>query len=339
MGARCVPSYAKLFMGWWEETHTNVFHWFCYIDDLLFLWAGSESECMTFISELNNNTLNITLTALFSTSMVDFLDLKIMKNGTQIQTKLFRKTTATNSLLHFMSFHPQHLRNNLPKGQFLRVRHNCSADADFREDVLDLMTRLAKRGYPGRVTSRAFQHSASNKKRTLLQPKIWDQPCTTNLVTVYNNQWHHVQDVLNRYWCILLSDPKLRPFISDTPKIVARKAKNLKDHLTTSHFKRPTTKLCTETIKTKIYSNCRSRNVTYLLICPCPGIYVGQTSQEVRRSIQQHISNIGKAKGDFEKGIVDIWISIHGYLDIYKFIPLAWTPVAMKTMSKSECAV
>ncbi|XP_069599809.1 uncharacterized protein [Ranitomeya imitator] len=128
MGARCAPSYANLFMGWWEETQVRplpdfnsyVLRWFRYIDDLLFLWTGSETDCRDFITTLNSNGLNISLTACLSTTSVDFLDLKVMKVGNQIQTKIFRKTTATNNFLHFSSFHPQHLRDNLPKGQFLR---------------------------------------------------------------------------------------------------------------------------------------------------------------------------------------------------------------------------
>ncbi|XP_077135024.1 uncharacterized protein LOC143788937 isoform X2 [Ranitomeya variabilis] len=130
MGARCAPSYANLFMGWWEETQvhplqdfkTNFFCWFRYIDDLLVLWTGSETECRNFIATLNSNELNISLTASPSMTSVDFLDLKVIKAGNRIQTKIFRKTTAANNLLHFSCFHPRHLRNNLPKGQFLRGR-------------------------------------------------------------------------------------------------------------------------------------------------------------------------------------------------------------------------
>ncbi|KAM4038357.1 LOW QUALITY PROTEIN: uncharacterized protein ACNLHF_016667 [Anomaloglossus baeobatrachus] len=40
------------------------------------------------------------------------------------------------------------------------------------------------------------------------------------------------------------------------------------------------------------YINCQSKNVVYALVCPCPLIYVGQTTQELRKRIQQHLSNI-----------------------------------------------
>lgn len=39
-------------------------------------------------------------------------------------------------------------------------------------------------------------------------------------------------------------------------------------------------------------------NVVYGIECPCRKIYVGQTSQELRRRIQQHFSNISLARRD-----------------------------------------
>ncbi|XP_077132097.1 uncharacterized protein LOC143787335 [Ranitomeya variabilis] len=142
MGARCAPSYANLFMGWWEETQVknsplfcnNVLKWFCFIDDIVVLWTGSMADLETFVGELNSNCVNIRLASHFSTSSVDFLDLKIMLQDNRIYTTLFRKGTATNNLLHYSSFHPRHLRNSIPKCQFLRLRRNCSQISKLKQD-------------------------------------------------------------------------------------------------------------------------------------------------------------------------------------------------------------
>ncbi|CAJ0933917.1 unnamed protein product [Ranitomeya imitator] len=53
MGARCAPSYANLFLGWWEETTvflhplfgTMACTWQRYIDDILMIWTGSLEDC------------------------------------------------------------------------------------------------------------------------------------------------------------------------------------------------------------------------------------------------------------------------------------------------------
>ncbi|XP_071989323.1 uncharacterized protein [Engystomops pustulosus] len=67
------------------------------------------------------------------------------------QTPARRKQTATNSLLSFTSFHPKHLRQSIPVGQFLRLRRNCSDIADFRKHAKDLTGRFRARGYPKKV--------------------------------------------------------------------------------------------------------------------------------------------------------------------------------------------
>ncbi|XP_075207802.1 uncharacterized protein LOC142312700 [Anomaloglossus baeobatrachus] len=156
MGARCAPSYANIYLGWWEETKVrnmpaykkHVFQWFRYLDDVLMLWTGSWEECEEFISELNNNMLNIYLTSFLSLTSVDFLDLKLSLEGSRIATDLFRKPTSTNSFLHYSSFHPEHLRRGIPKGQFLRLRRNCSNNVEFCEQSKELTRRFQARGYP-----------------------------------------------------------------------------------------------------------------------------------------------------------------------------------------------
>ncbi|XP_073427192.1 uncharacterized protein [Dendrobates tinctorius] len=55
-------------------------------------------------------------------------------------------------------------------------------------------------------------------------------------------------------------------------------------------------------IQPKAYFNCRSRNMVYALVCGCKKFYVGQTTQELRRRTQQHLSNIMTARADRGKG-------------------------------------
>ncbi|XP_073429765.1 uncharacterized protein [Dendrobates tinctorius] len=81
-------------------------------------------------------------------TVVDFLDLKLTIEGQSIQTTLYRKSTSTNSVLHYSSFHPEHLRNRIPKGQFYRLKRNCSDDQDFLTQAKDLTRRFKNRGYP-----------------------------------------------------------------------------------------------------------------------------------------------------------------------------------------------
>ncbi|KAM4044241.1 uncharacterized protein ACNLHF_008254 isoform 1-T1 [Anomaloglossus baeobatrachus] len=51
-----------------------------------------------------------------NTSRVPFLDLLVSIKGDHLTTTLYRKQTATNSLLEFHSFHPHHVKNGVPTG-------------------------------------------------------------------------------------------------------------------------------------------------------------------------------------------------------------------------------
>lgn len=70
MGTRFAPSYANLFMGLFESRFiqnkhrwsSNIILYKRYIDDLIFLWDGSEVEFKEFTNYLNQNHYGITLT-------------------------------------------------------------------------------------------------------------------------------------------------------------------------------------------------------------------------------------------------------------------------------------
>lgn len=67
MGARFAPSYANLFMGFWEDLAiwaNNPFKaplalYARYIDDILIIWNGSEIELNSFIEYCNSNPFGI----------------------------------------------------------------------------------------------------------------------------------------------------------------------------------------------------------------------------------------------------------------------------------------
>ncbi|XP_044129318.1 uncharacterized protein LOC122922697 isoform X2 [Bufo gargarizans] len=204
-------------------------------------FLGSRQECEDFIKQLNDNQLNITLTSNISELKVDFLDLQIKVNDGRLVTSLFRKHTATNNILHFSSFHPKHLKMGIPGGQFLRLRRNCTEMHDFKMASEDLSMRLHERGYPKKVISRAFENAKGSIREDLFIPRPKPRDGKVRLITKYNNQWSDLYKILNTHWFLLQSDTKLAAYVDAKPKIIARRATNLKDTLVYSHFQRPTT--------------------------------------------------------------------------------------------------
>lgn len=149
------------------------------------------------------------------------------------------------------------------------------------------------------------------------------------VITQYNNQWTDVRNILTKNWDVLKSDICVGPNVTDRPLLTARRAPNLRDQLTRSHFNRPRTQvkcgrkatvsfpcgecsICCHVIPTKKftnrsdgkqymlknYINSKTKNVVYGLVCPCNKLYIGHTSQQLLQRNKKHFSIITLADRD-----------------------------------------
>lgn len=116
-----------------------------YIDDVLVLWNGDNVSLNKFIAELGKNDFNLKFTYEASPEQIGFLDLLISKDMEgKITTSLYRKDTAGNMILRADSSHPRHIVKNIPYGQYIRLRRNCTTLASFKKADL-LKDRLRER--------------------------------------------------------------------------------------------------------------------------------------------------------------------------------------------------
>ena len=57
MGTKCAPSYANIFMGWFEEKFIfpNLSHFYLrFIDDIFLIWNGTKTEFDNFLKKSMN---------------------------------------------------------------------------------------------------------------------------------------------------------------------------------------------------------------------------------------------------------------------------------------------
>ncbi|XP_068113208.1 uncharacterized protein [Hyperolius riggenbachi] len=357
MGAKCAPSVANLFLGWWEREcvwvpslerfHPAIAGWHRFIDDILILWQGSQEDLKQFLTLLNTNDVNIFLTSDISSTTVNFLDLHIMKDeeGHLIST-LYRKKTAVNSLLHFSSYHTPTTRRNIPVGQFLRLRRNCSTPQAFEEEAGKLACRFRERGYPNKYVRKAWRRARFTNRETLLQPSTiqkekirGDQ--VVRLTTRYNDRWNEIYKIVQSHWGILQSDPILKQYLAKKASITAKRAPTLRDQLCHSHYMLPIRSLsvkgshpcghcsiCDLMPPTKFiinhrddkrvylqdFINCQTPWVIYMLECICGKRYVGQTQKPLKIRIQKHRSTIKLAPRDNLEGKLLTTVAAHSLL-------------------------
>ena len=152
MGTKLAPTYACLFMGWFEEdflqtkwkgTQPKLYR--RYIDDIVFIWEGSEQELQLFIRELNNHHSHIKFTANYDikTKSVPFLDMQVSINKDGfIKTDLFTKEPAKIQYLLPSSSHPGHITKNIPYSLCYRLLRLCSDPCDFSKRKEELKQDL-----------------------------------------------------------------------------------------------------------------------------------------------------------------------------------------------------
>ena len=332
MGSSFAPSMAGLYVHSLEHTKIlvetnpffeNIIIWKRYIDDVFVIWRGEVREGLSFMEWLNILDQNLKFTHTVTHNHLVFLDLEIDIHNGGFKTTTHLKPTAKNTLLHFNSFHSRPLRENLPYGQFLRIRRNCSEIKDYRVQSLALSDKLLTRGYPQRIIDGAYKRARNNNRESLLEKSTK----TTNsnrlvCVTTYSPISNQLKKIINKNWRIL-NTGKLN---LEKPIFANKRGLNLKDRLVHTRPRSPTTlptttlwglprvvghhpcgrcSVCHLTTTTKEldlglqnswhlrkFTNCDSTRVVYMITCPCGLKYIGMTSRKIKVRICEHRSNL-----------------------------------------------
>ena len=125
MGTKVAPTYATLVMGYLEELlyskveesmdEETAKHfrstWKRYLDDCFLIWKSGKDTLNNFYDILNSVHSSISFTMECDQNSIAFLDVKVIKQGTKIETDLYYKSTDTHQYLQFNSCHPRHTKS------------------------------------------------------------------------------------------------------------------------------------------------------------------------------------------------------------------------------------
>ncbi|CAH2281855.1 Hypothetical predicted protein [Pelobates cultripes] len=235
MGSAMAPMYANAYMYAYETQHilttykNNIIGYYRYIDDLLIIWRGSQTEAHMMVEELNLLPTPIKFTANISEESVQYLDLELSYGDNRVQYTLFSKQTDRNTLLHARSAHPISLKKSIPKAQFQRVIRNNS-DINKAELQLKIMTqKFLNRGYNIQVLEEALLKAklAPVQKMDPVQKIVF--PMT------FHNSSNLISTIVKDNWKMIATDDTLPKIFKETPLICYRRNKrnkSLKDMLT-----------------------------------------------------------------------------------------------------------
>ena len=338
MGTKCAPSYANIFMGKFEETYiyprilhkTRIFLRF--IDDLFFVWKGTEEELKRFLEEINKVHPTIKFDYTYSKDEINFLDLTIYKSEKRkLATKVYKKPTDRQSYLYRSSAHPNHLKKSIPYGQALRLRRICTEESEFEKACTQLTNNLKDRRYKNDEIKTQIDRVKLQPRDALLQYKEKTPLDRVPCVVTYNPRLPNIKEAINKNWDLLKINPTLETVFEKKPVMAFKRNQNLKDligqktilnnkvvrtsdirkkkgwcspcnshgnNICCKHVKNTNTFRSNKTNREyKIYHrvNCRSKFVIYLMECSrCKLQYVGKSEWTLNIRINKHRNDVLK---------------------------------------------
>lgn len=256
---------------------------------------------------LNNRSPDITFSLARSSKNLAFLDVEVKTSPNGLITTLHTKPMDKNNALHYRSYHPQNLKNNLPYAQFLCIRCNCAKREDFELHAESLVKKLKERGCPHKLLKHSLKRAWLTPREHLLTKK--QKPPTDQIVCVSTfgphthplkrincNNWHLIEGAIPNIGPLIFALKKNRSIgqqiisSSATPKRTDTLCTMLNLQPTQGHHKCRTCSVCNSTVEGTLFTdgqrhwrhndftNCKSQNV-YADVCPCKKIYIGKTTQ------------------------------------------------------------
>ena len=331
MGTKCAPTYASLFMGRFEESHIiprikdSILIYNRYIDDIFFIWKGSESDLLKFFKEINEVHPTIKFDHEYSREKINFLDAAVSVLGNRLRTSVYTKPTDRKAYLHARSYHPKSTKEAIAYSQAARLRRICTDRDDFQQLADKLKEDLINRGYQEEKINEEINRAGNMDRNTLLTYKEKTPSEQTPLIVTYNRKLPNLKRIIDNTWDTLHINPTEKEKFKKKPLLCFRRNRNLRDILGQTKISnskvvrkkeptkgrctpcrsRPDTKCCRHVISTSYFTNrtrekryeirhkvgCKTRNAIYLGFCSkCnERQYVGKVeSQGTNKRINKH---------------------------------------------------
>lgn len=338
MGARFAPSVANLFMAHWEEeviykdTPPELICYQRYIDDIIMIWDGDRSDLDSFMKKLDENNRNIVLSWNVGKDHVTYLDLDIHIKDNVLELKNHFKPTDRNAYIPLGSCHHLQWLCNIPKGQFVRIRRNCTHEQEYLAQSEVLSARFVQKGYNKSDIKKHIETVRKMDRTSLVsnRPRVkQDETGNIRIILDYNVQYKKFEKIIRKYWPILKQDKTLGPVLPERPQFVYKRAPSLRDKLAPGVIDPPRAfqnrisniltgfyacgrcpackqargnvkkrkefiATATKTYQIKDFITCSTTGVVYIMECECGLQYVGRTSRPLHVRIGEHITNIKK---------------------------------------------
>ena len=178
-----------------------------YIDDGMGATTIPRADLEKYIEAFNMSLGSVDITYEISETSIAFLDVVFCISGDRITSCIYYKPTDSHSYLRYDSHHPKACRDNIPFSQFLRLRRNCSGDADFNRESSRMAQFFADRGYPPEIVNRARIRASAIERQESLRSRESVTSSKIPLVLPYNQIHCKISGIIHWNSKILSKDP------------------------------------------------------------------------------------------------------------------------------------
>ena len=256
-----------------------------------------------------------------SNESVNFLDVTVKKFESTLITIVYNKPTDAHQYLHKTSNHPNHVKSNIPKGQFIRARRICTRKEDYMTLTNKMITHFMNHGYDTKKLKKTQTEVGNIDRNTLFQDR---KRSTDDRNVVFVTDWHpnfsRLPSILGENHHLLENDPNLNQIFKSVPIVSFRRTATIRSKLTRNDILTPTKrttektkpcskcKLCPNIEETSVIKqgnktiklrdrggNCNNRGVTYTATCTKHDkIYVSHTGDQLSDRFSKHRHEIPK---------------------------------------------
>ena len=295
-------------------------HWKRYLDDCFILWNRSLTDLHTFKTIINGINQDIQFTMEYSTKELPFLDLLVMKVGSNLETDIYYKPTDSKQYLLFSSCHPKHTRLNIPLNLAKRICTIVNNKTTRNKRLEELRIFLEQRKYPKSLIQNGINMAKEIDIKELRKVKTKEEKTVIPYVSTFNPQNNEIYNIIHGNIPILTNDERMKNVLNNKIIIKSkRQPKSLKKLLTKA--KLPAEEEENQTItkcgrsncgnclymiegstfkfkngmvfKVKHSMSCASSNLIYVITCQgCQEQYIGQTSLTIRKRMTLHRQQI-----------------------------------------------
>lgn len=225
-----------------------------FIDDIRIVWKGSRDELDQFFNHVGANQYGIKFTANVDRNTINFLDLEVFKNINKLSTRTHFKDTDRNGYIPIRSCHHPQWKKAIPKGQFIRIRHNCDLMGDYYTQTNILIESFVAKGYNRYELEHTRDKVRNMDREIILQNKTREQNQKDKVpfITGFNKQYKVLERIVKKNWPIISNDPHLNKILPSKPTFIYRRAKGSE---TKRMFLTPQRK-CPLSLTTKVFFRC-----------------------------------------------------------------------------------